>query len=968
MSQEFTPGQRWICDTELQLGLGTVVECEPRRVTLRFDSCDETRSYARDNSPLTRIIFSPGDSIKTTTGEQLQVDEVMQLHGLVIYSAMSLDGTGVNVLESDLDHRLQLNRPADRLFSGQLDNQKWVSLRYQSWQQLQQLRRSPLWGLSGVRTALIPHQLYIAYEVGRRYQPRVLLADEVGLGKTIEAGLIIHQKYLSGQASRILIVVPEPLLHQWLVEMVRRFNLNLTLLDEERCQQLDSEGDNPFLSQQLVLSGQSFLSHSVERRQQALQAQWDLLVVDEAHHLQWSEDEVSDDYLAIEELARTIPAVLLLTATPEQFGRESHFSRLRLLDPDRFCSFSDFIEQEQSYAPIADAVEQLLTQAPLTAELEQLIRNTGIEGDNLTALQQLQSEESSVQQQARTELIDHLLDRHGTGRILFRNSRERISGFPERQLVAHPLPLPEQYRQPLDDYLCALIPDELTPDSAQFHPLLYPEQLWQHDSEQSDGWTRFDPRISWLIEQLQQQRQEKIVAITATAQSAIDIAHALRHRANLTTALFHEQMTLLERDRAAAWFADREQGCQLLICSEIGSEGRNFQFAHQLVLFDLPLNPDLLEQRIGRLDRIGQTRPVTIHLPYLEGSLQQLLYHWYHQGLNAFEQTATTAQSLQQRFWPQLRQSIITLHLDESLLQQLQQADATLRQQLRQGRNRLLEFNSCRPHIANRLVADAEQLQQDRPLTHWLDQLFHLIGVDAEPHSAFSTILRPTEQFLGDFMPDLTSDGLTMTTHRATALANESLHFFSWEHPMVQEALESLLSSERGNASLATFKEPRFEPGTLLLECWYRLEPAGHHAGELSRYLPPQLLRQVIDDNLQEWSSSLPFEELQPLLQPVKRDIARQVIERSRPVLQQLLKQSGELAEAQRPQRLATAQQLAETALQQEIDRLQALAQINGQVRLEELTHLQQQRQRLEQLLTLATLQLDSVRVLVVVD
>ncbi len=83
----------------------------------------------------------------------------------------------------------------------------------------------------GSRTSLLPHQIYIANEVGQRHAPRVLLADEVGLGKTIEAGMIIQQQLLTGRASRILVLVPPSLLHQWLVEMLRRFNLHFSLFD-----------------------------------------------------------------------------------------------------------------------------------------------------------------------------------------------------------------------------------------------------------------------------------------------------------------------------------------------------------------------------------------------------------------------------------------------------------------------------------------------------------------------------------------------------------------------------------------------------------------------------------------------------------------------------------------------------------------------------------------------------------------
>ena len=103
----------------------------------------------------------------------------------------------------------------------------------------------------------------------------------------------------------------------------------------------------------------------------------------------------------------------------------------------------------------------------------------------------------------------------------------------------------------------------------------------------------------------------------------------LQLKVGIRCAAFYEGLSIIERDRAAAYFADTEGGAQVLVCSEIGSEGRNFQFAHHLVLFDLPLNPDLLEQRIGRLDRIGQTEIINIHVPYLEQSAQAVLFNWF---------------------------------------------------------------------------------------------------------------------------------------------------------------------------------------------------------------------------------------------------------------------------------------------------------------------------------------------------
>ncbi|MES9887801.1 MAG: helicase-related protein, partial [Candidatus Sedimenticola sp. 6PFRAG1] len=144
--------------------------------------------------------------------------------------------------------------------------------------------------------------------------------------------------------------------------------------------------------------------------------------------------------------------------------------------------------------------------------------------------------------------------------------------------------------------------------------MLTPETVYREHT--GTPWWRFDPRIGWLITQLGRLNGKKALMICSRAETAMEIGEALKTLEGINAGLFHEGMSIVERDRTAAWFADPDEGCQLLICSEIGSEGRNFQFAHHLIMFDLPLNPDLLEQRIGRLDRIGQRETIQIHTPY----------------------------------------------------------------------------------------------------------------------------------------------------------------------------------------------------------------------------------------------------------------------------------------------------------------------------------------------------------------
>ncbi|EQD81123.1 ATP-dependent helicase HepA, partial [mine drainage metagenome] len=164
-----------------------------------------------------------------------------------------------------------------------------------------------------------------------------------------------------------------------------------------------------------------------------------------------------------------------------------------------------------------------------------------------------------------------------------------------------------------------------------------------------------DARLDWLLQLLDAHAGEKFLLLCHSEAKVLALEAALRLRSGTGVARFHESLGLLQRDRAAAWFAAPD-GARLLLCSEIGSEGRNFQFAHHLVLWDLPLDPDLLEQRIGRLDRIGQTRAIQIHHHALHGSAQHALARWYDEGCDAFRSSPADGRALLRRFGAPLRE------------------------------------------------------------------------------------------------------------------------------------------------------------------------------------------------------------------------------------------------------------------------------------------------------------------------
>ncbi len=917
---EYIVGQRWVSHADAQLGLGVVVDFEGRRVTLAFPAVGEERTYATESAPLSRLRFKVGDRISTVDDVELLVTQVSEQHGLLVYTGTDHHEQPRTVSELELDAFIQLTTPQQRLLNGHFDKNSDFALRVATIGHIDRLQRSAARGLMGSRTSLLPHQVYIANEVSQRHAPRVLLADEVGLGKTIEAGMIIHQQLLTGRASRVLVLVPPSLLHQWLVEMLRRFNLHFSLFDADRIAEMPEE--NPFESEQLVLCSLGLFESRPELQAQAVAANWDLVAVDEAHHLHWSPDSAGEDYLFVEALSRASAGLLLLTATPEQIGQASHFARLRLLDPSRFHDLESFKAEEREYrhlSELADALEAGQRPADLPP---------GLDPDAPAAT-----------------LIEQILDRHGTGRVLFRNTRAAVKGFPRRVLHRYPLPAPEEYslaRVGLEEQL-------------------HPEQPYLDDS-----WLSFDPRVKWLEQTLKEMRPAKVLVICARAETAVALEHHLHLRAGIRSAAFYEGLSIIERDRASAYFADEINGAQTLVCSEIGSEGRNFQFAHHLILFDLPLNPDLLEQRIGRLDRIGQQCDVEIHVPYLAQTAQETLVDWFDRGMNLFTDSCSAGYMIFETFQEQLLAQLAQRTGEfEALLAATADFTAQTRAELREGRDRLLERNSCKPEVAATLIEEIRANEEGDILEHYLESLCETFGVDQEFHSEQAVILRPSEHMLTGHFPYLREDGTTVTFSRDKALAREDMEFASWEHPMVLEAMEMVHSTELGNAAIGTIKLKGVAPGTMLLEALYTVNCVAPRALQVDRFLPLSPLRLLVDARGKDLAELVPHTRLNELIQSVKKSTALAIIKQ----VHREVEAKMTLATAQAEQRLALILSRAEQSMREdlgrELARLEALQQVNPSIRQEELDFLRHRIEECAVHIEHANLQLQALRLVI---
>ena len=941
----FIPGQRWISESEPELGLGTVVQTENGRVQVEFKAAGEMRNYTVDQAPLKRVRFRVGDKIKTQAEGEFVVKQVNEHQGLLIYV-----GKNLQLSEAQLSDHLSLQGPQERLFAGRCDASSAFELRRRTLELLHRLRRSPVRGFVGGRIDLIPHQLYIAQEVASRHAPRVMLSDEVGLGKTIEACLILHRLLLSGRASRILVLVPESLVHQWFVELHRRFNLWLHIFDAERCAAIEAgePGANPFLDDQLVLTSIDFLASDPRRAEQAVAAGWDVLVVDEAHHLEWSEASPSREYLVVEELSRKAAGLLLLTATPEQLGIESHFARLRLLDPDRYRDLATFQAESKDHKAIATLAEKLRDETAFTKK-DFLTLGRLLAHDPRLAQRLEELGKGSVE--ARQDLLENLLDLHGPGRVLFRNTRAGMKGFPKRTLrLARLAPGPEA------EHWLDHVSTEFASDAGDT------------GLETTADLIR-DPRVLWLAGLLQKLDPQKVLLISRTVEKAEALDEALRRHLTIKTGVFHEGLTLVQRDRNAAWFAEPD-GARLLICSEIGSEGRNFQFAHHLVLFDLPLNPELLEQRIGRLDRIGQKEDIQIHVPFLAHSPQEVLARWYHEGLNAFESNLEGGNELLRQFGRAVHDLALEYPVaDRSSAEQemsglLKMTKATreeIRHRLEQGRDRLLELNSFRPATAQGIISQIQAQDGQPDLEDYMLDVFDHFGVHIEELAPHTWELNP-QGITTDSFPAMPAEGMIATCDRRRALGREDVGFLTWDHPMVNGAMELLLGSETGNCAFAVL--PTADDRTMLLELIFVLEAIAAPHLHADRFLPPTPVRVMLSHKLVDFTEVFvesgceeKLEKGSPHKLIENADIARRVLP--------LMLQTGEkLAESRAVRLRQAALNEMNHLLGHEVQRLQTLAQVNDHVRPQEIKLAQAQQEELTATLQRSRIRLDSLRLI----
>ena len=618
--------------------------------------------------------------------------------------------------------------------------------------QLRSMREDDVLGsFLGGRVRLFPHQLYVAELATAAAPVRWLLADEVGLGKTIEACLILNRLVHTGNIERCLVVAPEALTVQWLGELWRKYHQVFTLLDGPRLADVarDFGPDfNPFDVHRRVVIALETLIHRPELTQQAVSAGIDLLVVDEAQRIRRPRGHPGDaGWRAIEPIAALGRHLLLLSATPLEDDAHGFFRLLQLLRPEEFpedVSFEDRLARGTPLPPCTSSTRR--------ADIGGLPPRVGIPID---------------------------LPAAGPAVVVPAVVGADLQVGPDLSVVSR--------RRTIDRVRRALA------SGAALAAVLGPdERAVRRTAEAMDA---TDPRVEWLLANAPRWRtaREKTLVFVAHRETLEMLRTALSNRAQLASGAFHEELSAVRRDTEVARFREPD-GPSLLVSTECGGEGRNFEFCRRLVLFDLPWKPTVVEQRIGRLDRIGRRIPVEIVYFRPTGGIGADVVRLF-EALGVFREPLAGLEPQLAHVEGALEEIALDPHasLTDARLDGLIADARAARTRIREAAYQQLHRDPYRPDMAERILA---RVPAD------LDALTERVVTDTCSRLGFRVEhLRGRRIFAIEFGSEAVVDSLpgvpggstyVGTFDREEAVEDEAIDFFASGHPLVEGILAYL--------------------------------------------------------------------------------------------------------------------------------------------------------------------------------
>ena len=699
---------------------GVVAANDGKKIEVRWDDASLNKQFSAENSTLSRVDIA-GKTVQRRSNCQdvVALIRIAQDPPVWACSAFSPNGiTNVNVPESDL-FIPPVTDPVERFKVGEIGSTKRYLLRQVAQRYRMQNSQDDLVSLGQSQVDIKPHQVSVVHKVAQNYPHRFMLCDEVGLGKTIEAGMALKELRAKSDVKRVLVIAPPNLVRQWQFELKTKFNETFSILNTTTVNSMRENGydGNPFAHPAYppnVICSSRWVSGR-RWRDLCVEAHWDMIILDEAHHARRQPDGSSTAlYKLVRDLApdeQVNRPMLFLTATPMQLNTSELYALVEILDPTLFPSEEDFDEHRKAMPGLSSLAQKLSAahEFPMPGdddeETERTVRQISewLDMDEDDVLCSLRSGGDGLR-----AISEELSDKHRLSEVMIRNRKSYVGGFMPRSATRWEVELSPEERAAMDaleDYVrvgyqfaedadaksmgfVMVIFQKLTASSiAAIRTSLLKrrekvrakladrgassddmaEMLDQDASagdvvEQGATAADFSARelvllnnaivaldnvgetdskahvfVDKLAELFGKRPDEKVLVFTQFRETQSHLADLLKKRGwNVNE--FHGGMNARQKDAAIQRFKTNG-GPQILISTEAGGEGRNLQFCHLLVNYDLPWNPMKVEQRIGRIDRIGQDKPILIFNLWVKDTVEERVLDVLENRIQMFEET-----------------------------------------------------------------------------------------------------------------------------------------------------------------------------------------------------------------------------------------------------------------------------------------------------------------------------------------
>ena len=803
------------------------------------------------------------------------------------------------------DLELARGSATDELVAGNLASPEDHVLRVKGHFLRHAYRHDPLASLNNARIEPQPHQVFVAHRVTRKLQPRMILADEVGLGKTIEAGLIIKELRARQQLERVLVVAPASLTRQWQSELAAKFNEHFELIDGAAAAYLGKDGRNPFLSRNNVICSLSFATNK-KRAEQVLEGNWDLVVFDEAHRVRRTKQRETGAYKLADELKDHVSGLLLLTATPVQLEQYELYSLVQLVEPGLFKNVQTFDAQR---AKIPE-----LNQLMLGLDRWEALPGTERRGvfdrhRPLLARVGCASVAQLDDDDTRSRVMSAVTAQHPLADVMVRNRKAELGLAGRRVALTEAVALSTQERELYDDvtayiregydrakrtgnlaagFLMVTHQKMLTSSShalrtsfrrriaklegqrravradlrrKQLLDLEYEDPPEMSELAEAMAEAELDEasydfeiqQLTALAERLDNIRdckmsravelvqgvlskapEDKVVVFTQFMETQAIFARALNAN-GVSTVLFNGAMDSAAKERAVRDFRER---AAVLVSTEAGGEGRNLQFANHLVNYDLPWNPMKVEQRIGRLDRIGQKKTVFIYNLISTGTLEDRVLTVLRDRIRLFEQSVGALDPILGTFEKDIERLALAVPVEEGDAA-FSTFSTDLDERLLQARaveKRLADFvldrASLRRDQLNELQGFACLASQDEVAAFCRSALERFGGYMAE-HEDGGQVIGLAQRSVGRL-------GLSQKSYRGVfgtdeALRRDELDFFAFGHELVDKLVAAAVSID--GADVGARRSASVPTGTWIEVVYEVRSSVGQQRGALVRHL-----------------------------------------------------------------------------------------------------------------------------------